>query len=334
MPYLPRTLPPAHPDPRTRRRWQASPSSPPPPPLPADQPRRRAPTVAPGRSVSLSMPADRKSTRAPADPARAPERLRARSVDMGEQEHHEPLPLGGTMRSTGRPGRPSSAGAGRPAPGRAGRSIDCAPRVARRNSVHATSRSAVPRAWSESDVRTLAETSLAFWIRGQRVDFRRAAHHLQRTEKDVRAMLQLMLQENALFAHSTHWAGSDQRVVGAWAAVEFPQCSTLNLGRTRSWRLSGLSSLDRCLSTMWCRRPQDHGSWIVDAAVPGPDAVSHAPADAVPNVEILESVDTIPAHPTPPAVEAVAADAAADATQGRRAEAAKPLPALPTGDFT
>ncbi|KAJ2762616.1 hypothetical protein IWQ56_005004, partial [Coemansia nantahalensis] len=166
-----------------------------------------------------------------------------------------------------------------------------------------------PRAWSESDVRTLAETSLAFWIRGQRVDFRRAAHHLQRTEKDVRAMLQLMLQENALFAHSTHWAGSDQRVVGAWAAAEFPQCSTLNLGRTRSWRLSGLSSLDRCLSTMWCRRPQDHGSWIVDAAVPGPDAVSHAPADAVPNVEILESVDTIPAHPTPPAAAPMASKA-------------------------
>ncbi|KAJ2710004.1 hypothetical protein H4R19_003965 [Coemansia spiralis] len=319
MPYLPHTLPASHPDPRARRRWQAS------SPLPAAQSRVSA---APGRSVSLSTPANPKAARAPADPAHAPERLRAHSVDMGGLEQHDPARPSETVRIAGvRPSRPSSAGAGRPnQAARAGYSIDGAPRSARRNSVHFASRAAAAqRAWTEREVSSLAEMSVSFWIRGQGVDYRGVAHYLQRTEKDVRTMLQLMLQENALVAHRSHWADSDQRVVGAWAALEFPQCSTLNLGRTRIRRLSGFSGLDRCLSAMRCRRPSGHESWITDAIAPSPDAAPPASA-VVPNVEILESADPIPARSTPPA--------AADNANAERADTAKPLPALPVGDFT
>ncbi|KAJ1728433.1 hypothetical protein LPJ61_004035, partial [Coemansia biformis] len=144
-------------------------------------------------------------------------------------------------------------------------------------------------------------------LRGQEVDFGGVARYLQRTEKDVRTMMQLMLQENALLAQKAYWADSDQGLVNEWGAAEFPQCSALNLHKTRSWRFAGFAGLDRCLAALRCRKPRGRDVWAAD--------------DIVPRIDVQESVEVLPARAMPSTVDRV------------KPEAPKQV-AVPTGDFT
>ncbi|KAJ2881966.1 hypothetical protein H4R27_003743 [Coemansia aciculifera] len=113
------------------------------------------------------------------------------------------------------------------------------------------------RLWTPEETGLLAHVSLGFWMGGRTADLDLVARGLKRSVKDVRTMLQLMLQEYVLHAQKTHWSDDEESVIRQWAAAEFPKCSTLNAAAGGSGRPSSsdLVSTSNCFSLLRCRPP-------------------------------------------------------------------------------
>ncbi|KAJ2656193.1 hypothetical protein IWW48_005153 [Coemansia sp. RSA 1200] len=126
-----------------------------------------------------------------------------------------------------------------------------------RRPIH-TSQSEESRPWVAAETDFIAQTSLRYWTGGQTVDYSMVSRELNRPQKEVRTMLQLMLLEFALFAHKMHWPLDSETLVKRWAAVEFPDCSTLNRRKGSGRRLADLANIDKCLSILRCNRSPTH----------------------------------------------------------------------------
>ncbi|KAJ2515405.1 hypothetical protein H4217_005189 [Coemansia sp. RSA 1939] len=121
-----------------------------------------------------------------------------------------------------------------------------------------TAQSEESRPWVAAETDFIAQTSLRYWTGGQTVDYSMVSRELDRPQKEVRTMLQLMLLEFALFAHKMHWPLDSETLVKSWAAVEFPDCSTLNRKKGSGRRLADLANIDKCLSILRCNRSPTH----------------------------------------------------------------------------
>ncbi|KAJ2827921.1 hypothetical protein GGI24_002533, partial [Coemansia furcata] len=113
------------------------------------------------------------------------------------------------------------------------------------------------RLWTPEETSLLAHVSLGFWMGGHTADLNLVARSLRRSVKDVRTMLQLMLQEYVLHAQKTHWSDDEESMIRQWAATEFPKCLTLNAAAGGNGRQSSsdLVSTSNCFSLLRCRPP-------------------------------------------------------------------------------
>ncbi|KAJ2486680.1 hypothetical protein IWW37_005527 [Coemansia sp. RSA 2050] len=116
------------------------------------------------------------------------------------------------------------------------------------------------RLWTPEETSLLAHVSLGFWMGGRAADLDLVARGLRRPVKDVRMMLQLMLQEYVLHAQKTHWSAEEESLIRQWAAAEFPHCSTLSASADGDSRQSSLDlfSACNCFSLLICRPPLEH----------------------------------------------------------------------------
>ncbi|KAJ1896299.1 hypothetical protein LPJ66_004077 [Kickxella alabastrina] len=113
------------------------------------------------------------------------------------------------------------------------------------------------RPWDATETVSLARTSHAFWKSGRHVDFGLMSSNLSRPVKDIKTMLRLMLQEYTLCAQKSHWAVDQELLVRKWAAIEFPKCQVLNPSRDHRWRPASFASVEKCLSLLKCRAPNN-----------------------------------------------------------------------------
>ncbi|KAJ1647798.1 hypothetical protein LPJ64_000832 [Coemansia asiatica] len=109
------------------------------------------------------------------------------------------------------------------------------------------------RPWASADLELLAKTSLDCWKSGHQADCEKVAKSLQRSAKDVRTTLQLMLQEYVIYARKTHWPVDQALLISEWAATEFPKCAVLNAKQTDHQKQRGLAAVEKYISVLMCR---------------------------------------------------------------------------------
>ncbi|KAJ1907987.1 hypothetical protein LPJ81_000391 [Coemansia sp. IMI 209127] len=111
------------------------------------------------------------------------------------------------------------------------------------------------RPWVAKESEFMARACLRYWTSGQTVDYSIISRELDRPQKEIRTMLQLMLLEHQLFAHKLYWPLENEAFVKRWAAAEFPKCPTLNHTKSSSGRrLAGFTSVDSCIAVIRCSR--------------------------------------------------------------------------------
>ncbi|KAJ2598641.1 hypothetical protein H4R99_004022 [Coemansia sp. RSA 1722] len=122
--------------------------------------------------------------------------------------------------------------------------------------------------WTAQEVNMLAESSLRFWKSGVHVDFAALAVDLGRSPKDVRDMLEYVLQGYARFGGTPSWADQSQKFIMGWAALEFPRNPQLNpnAASSRSRNAGSVLKLEACFSALKCmpRMPPSTPVFAID----------------------------------------------------------------------
>ncbi|KAJ1963813.1 hypothetical protein GGI12_001828 [Dipsacomyces acuminosporus] len=112
------------------------------------------------------------------------------------------------------------------------------------------------RPWLPEEVKSLADASLRYWKSGQTVDFASLSRDWCRSAKDVRAMLEYILQGYSKFGSILYWVDEDRGFVLGWGAAEFPNSIITSSVPGESKRAKtpvNVSALEGCLSALTCR---------------------------------------------------------------------------------
>ncbi|KAJ2550170.1 hypothetical protein EV175_004168, partial [Coemansia sp. RSA 1933] len=112
--------------------------------------------------------------------------------------------------------------------------------------------------WTAEEVSTLASISAQYWRCSSAVDTDAVAAELHRSPREVRDMLEYMLQGYVRFGGGAFWAAERPDMIVAWAAREFPRSPLLNpsSNSSSSALARSRSRLDSCLAVLRCR-PQN-----------------------------------------------------------------------------